>query len=117
MSRFLSITGLGLAAVALSGCVGGNEIGVGATYENSVEVVTLDLRDGRTLDCLSGPWTRTILYDNGIVKNADGTQVAQGTATDQAADFACREYFLSRSHGVPSEQAGADALETFYSRS
>ena len=110
----LKLTALSLVAIALSGCVSnGNVIGQGATYENSTNIVTLNVAGNRTLDCLSGPWENTIWYDKGVLKNADGTVVAAGTSLDRVADHACREYFVARSRGNSPESAGQIARNIF----
>jgi hypothetical protein len=105
---------LGVAALALSGCVAnGNQIGQGATYENSASIVTIDVAGQRSLDCLSGPWENTIWYDNGVLRNHDGTEVAEGTSLDRVADHACREYFAARSRGTAPEAAAQLARNIF----
>jgi hypothetical protein len=107
------LTVIGLTAFMLAGCAPGDQIGQGATYDNSKEIVTIRLTDGRSLDCLSGPWINAIWYDDGILRGLDGRSEEPGTTLDQVADHACRQYFTARSRGA-SKEAAAQITRNLY---
>jgi hypothetical protein len=101
---------MGACLFALTGCVEGNQIGVGATYENSDDVVKIEMTDGKSLECLSGPWKNTIWYDRGVLKGVDGTLIAQSPSNQQAIDHACRQYFTAISRGESPKIAARIAM-------
>jgi hypothetical protein len=48
-----------------------------------------------------------------VLRNNDGTEVAEGTSLDRVADHACREYFAARSRGTAPEAAAQLARNIF----
>jgi hypothetical protein len=101
---------VGTCFIALTGCVEGNMIGVGATYENSDDIVKIKMTDGKSLECLSGPWKNTIWYDRGVLRAIDGNLVAQSSSNQRAIDHACREYFTAISRGESPRNAAGIAM-------
>ena len=102
---FQKLAVVGITSLMLAGCTPGDQVGRGATYENSAQIVTMNMSDGRSLDCLSGPWTNTIWYDDGVLKEVDGSSVAEDTTLDRVADHTCRQYFTVLSRGISEDTA------------